>query len=88
MAVQSFSDVPNKGIAPPSYEPDPYRPEDLGTRLLVVPVKDARTVELTWLLPPVQVCSSVCPLVSGLVGWGGYWVFVCFVYNPKQYHES
>lgn len=54
MAVGYFSAIPNKDISPPSFDPHPYTPEQLGVRVHVVPVKDSRQVELSWVMPSVQ----------------------------------
>lgn len=55
MVEEMFVAVEDKGLAPPEIEGEPYRREDLGRRLEVVPVKEAREVQLSWLLPAMQV---------------------------------
>ena len=54
LVTASFAAVLNHGIAPPVYEAKPYGDDRLGVQLNVVPVKDSRTVELTWQLPAMQ----------------------------------
>ena len=73
MATTCFQDAANKQIERPIYEENPYRAEDLGKRLSVVPIKDARKIEMTWLLPPVQnkYESKPANYLSHLIGHEG-----------------
>ena len=55
--TQSFSAIPNKHVAVPSFESDgpPFGAKGTGTPMLckIVPVRDIHTLHLDWMIPPI-----------------------------------
>jgi len=53
LAVEHFSDIANTDISKPVFPGEPYRKSDLNRVLRVVPIKDARSLDFSFPLPPV-----------------------------------
>ena len=73
LVVRQFSDVKDKGVSPPSFPGTPYRPEQLARRVRVVPVRESRTLDLSFPLREVDSLYLVKPTryLSHLVGHEG-----------------
>ncbi|KAK6178603.1 hypothetical protein SNE40_013354 [Patella caerulea] len=54
LVVPLFCDVENKNMAVPEWKEQPFGPEELMTRVNVVPVKDVRNLNVTWSIPDLQ----------------------------------
>lgn len=48
MIIPRFSEIVNKNVESPKWTEHPFLPEYYGTKILVVPVKDSRTLTLTF----------------------------------------
>eukprot|EP01041_Mallomonas_annulata_P009052 gene9052-18749_t len=51
---EKFTPIEDKNLSVPSFPSDPYRPEQLAKIIEVVPVKDSKGVDFSFLLPPVD----------------------------------
>ena len=59
MQVRSkFAAIRNTDVAAPAFEKDPWRKQDLGKLFRCVPVKDLRSLKISWPVP----CTTSCPL--------------------------
>lgn len=65
-----FSEVPNKNLPVMSFGDEPYAPEDLSKLTRVVPIKDKKSLELGFLLPPLEARYKSKPqqYISHLLG--------------------
>eukprot|EP01043_Picozoa_sp_COSAG02_P003721 COSAG02_NODE_93_length_37477_cov_78.101129_6_plen_387_part_00 len=52
MVKDLFSAIPNTDAPQPSFSGTPYGPEQLGHTVRVVPIKEVRSLQMTWPLPP------------------------------------
>ncbi len=52
MVKDLFSAIPNTDAPQPSFSGTPYGPEQLGHTVRVVPIKELRSLQMTWPLPP------------------------------------
>lgn len=46
-----FSEIPNKNLSNIDFPVDPYRRDSPANLLYVVPVKDTRKLEISWVIP-------------------------------------
>jgi insulysin len=51
---EKFSPIENKSLAYPQFPSDPYGPDELGSFVEIVPVKDMKSVLLYFPMPPVN----------------------------------
>ena len=70
MVERYFSPIENKNISIPTFPGTPYRPEQLAKRIHVVPVKEMRSVELTFPLREISTLYQKKPMryLSHLIG--------------------
>ena len=70
MVERYFSPIENKNISIPTFPGTPYRPEQLAKRIHVVPVKELRSVELTFPLREISTLYQKKPMryLSHLIG--------------------
>uniref|UniRef100_A0A7S2SI11 Insulin-degrading enzyme n=1 Tax=Rhizochromulina marina TaxID=1034831 RepID=A0A7S2SI11_9STRA len=73
LAIRFFAAIENKAVDPPQHPKDPFTPAELGKRLDVVPVKESRSIELSWLLPSIRDKYRTSPqsILSHLLGHEG-----------------
>lgn len=65
-----FNTVENKEVVAPTWNEHPYGPKQLGNKGIVVPIKDVRSLNITFPIPDLQEYykSGVC-------------IFCCIKYN-------
>jgi len=70
MVREKFSGVSTTGRQPPTFEPDAFTPAQLQKLYRIVPVKDLRSLDLFWPLPPTRRMYRLKPTscLSHLVG--------------------
>ena len=70
LAVTCFSGIKNTGISAPVFPGAPYAPASLGRELHVVPIKDSRSLDFCFPLPPILEHWSSKPVnyISHLLG--------------------
>lgn len=73
MAAPIFSLIPNKDINTPQFPGKPYRPEDLGMMVKVVPIREVRTCEMIFPMSEVESLykKKPCSYLSHLLGHEG-----------------
>lgn len=73
MVVQMFSDIENKNVESPSWKDLPYDHEQLATKTMVVPVKDSRSLTITFQTEDLERFYKAGPehYVSHLIGHEG-----------------
>ncbi|XP_046368976.2 insulin-degrading enzyme-like [Haliotis rufescens] len=73
MTVRLFSGVENKNIQIPEWPEHPYQVEQLQRKICVVPVKDVRSLTVTWPIPDVSQYyhSKPASYLSHLLGHEG-----------------
>jgi len=54
MAENLFGAIVNKNVALPEWPGNPFGPEQIGKRLLVVPIMDRRSLSITFPFPDVR----------------------------------
>ncbi|KAL0093600.1 ubiquinol-cytochrome c reductase core subunit 2 [Phycomyces blakesleeanus] len=71
--VEKFKDVRNKGIDPPSFPNHPLTKNELMKQIFVKPVKDVRSLEMTFPFPDQRPLYAVQPgcYISHLIGHEG-----------------
>ena len=69
-ATKYFSDIPNKDVGNPEFPGGPYPQSHLGKMLEVVPIKENRSLDLHFPLPPTRQHYSKKPAnyISHLIG--------------------
>ncbi|KAI7855111.1 Metalloenzyme, LuxS/M16 peptidase-like protein [Circinella umbellata] len=73
-AVEKFKDVRNKGIEPPSFPGHPLTEKELMKQIFIKPVKDVRSLEMTFPFPDQRPLYGVQPgrYISHLIGHEGH----------------
>jgi insulysin len=74
LAVKYFSDIDNKNIQAPQFPGEPYGPQELSKRLMVVPIRDgARTLDMLFPMKPTDPLYLYKPTryISHLIGHEG-----------------
>ncbi len=56
-----FSEIPNKNLDKIDFPSDPYKRDKSANILYVVPVKDLRKVEISWVIPDYRDSYRSCP---------------------------
>ncbi|CAO3593944.1 unnamed protein product [Absidia cylindrospora] len=72
-AVDKFKDVRNKNIDPPSFDGHPLTEKELKKQIFIKPVKDVRSLEMTFPFPDQRPLYEVQPgrYISHLIGHEG-----------------
>ncbi|CDH56832.1 a-pheromone processing metallopeptidase ste23 [Lichtheimia corymbifera JMRC:FSU:9682] len=72
-AVDKFNDVRNKGIEPPKFPGHPLTEKELMKQIFIKPVKDVRSLEMTFPFPDQRPLYAIQPgrYISHLIGHEG-----------------
>lgn len=54
MVIQMFSDIENKNVTLPIWPEHPFKEEHFQNKWLIVPIKDIRSLKITFPIPDLQ----------------------------------
>lgn len=74
LGTLEFSAIENKNMEKKVWKESPYGPEQLGTKIELVPVKDMKTLKLSWPIPDTELeyKSQPAHFISHLLGHEGH----------------